>query len=192
MAEILEQLAIRQIVTLMTVETYHRLAELGPDVQPIELIRGVVVNKVDKIGRSQLHIHLIRRLYDLLLDFARTADVFVTKEDPLTLADSEPEPDLAVIAGRSRDYDHIRLTTALFAIEVAVTSLELDRAKAFLYAEADISEYWIVLARQGAVEVCTEPVAGVYQRCRTFRRGEVITCGVLPGLRVDLGELFGE
>ena len=73
-------------------------------------------------------------------------DAFVCKEDPLTLADSEPEPDLAVIDGKIKDYDYIRVTTARLVIEVSVSSLALDRAKAAIYAAAGIPEYWIVLA----------------------------------------------
>lgn len=192
MVAILEEPDIRQMVTLMTVETYHRLSELGPDVQPVELIRGVVIDKIDKMSRSQLHIYLIRRLYDLLLDLAKTAEVFVIKEDPLTLGDSEPEPDLAVIAGRRRDFDHVRLTTALLTIEVAVTSLGLDHAKADLYAEADIPEYWIVLAKRDAVEVYTAPVNGVYTQCRTYRRGETLQSATLPALHVEIDALFAK
>ena len=191
MVDLLEDAAIRRAVTPMTVEMYHRLAELGPDVQPTELIRGIVIDKVDKMSRSQLHIRLIRRLFRLIQAAAQTLEAFVIKEDPLTLTDSEPEPDIAVIEGRETDYDYIRLTTALLAVEVAVSSLSLDRRKAAIYAEAGVLEYWIVLAEREMIEVYTDPVAGIYTRQRTYRRGETVLCGVLPALRVEVDGLFG-
>ena len=190
-ATLLEDTAIRRAVTPMTVEMYHRFGELGPDVQPTELIRGIVVDKVDKASRSQLHIRLIRRLVRLIQAAAQTLEVFVIKEDPLTLTDSEPEPDVAVIRGREEEYDYLRLNAALLTVEVAVSSLALDRMKAAIYAEAGIPEYWIVLAEREMIEVYTGPVEGIYTQQRTYRRGETVSSGVLPALRVEVSALFG-
>ena len=189
---ILEDAAIRRAVAPMSVEMYHRFSELGPDVQPTELIRGIIVDKVDKMSRSQLHIRLIRRLFRLIQAAVATLEVFVVRGEPLTLADSEPEPDVAVISGRETDYDYIRLTTALLVVEVSVSSRALDRVKAAIYAVAGIPEYWIVLAEREMIEVYTGPVDGLYTQRRTYRRGETVGCGVLPALRVEVGALFGE
>ena len=190
MVAILEDAAIRRAVTPMTVEMYHRFSELGPDVQPTELIRGIIIDKVDKVSRSQLHIRLIRRLLELVQAAIAGMDAFVCKEDPLTLADSEPEPDIAVIDGRIKDYGYIRLTTARLVIEVSVSSLALDRMKAAIYAEAGIPEYWVVLAEKETIEVHTGPVEGVYTQRRTYGRGETIVGGALASLTVELAALF--
>ena len=192
MVAILEDAAIRQAVTPMTVEMYHRFSELGPDVQPTELIRGIIIDKVDKMSRSQLHIFLIRTLFRLIRAATETLEVFVSKEDPLTLADSEPEPDVAVIPGHEEDYRLIPVTTALLVVEVSVSSLALDRMKAALYAEADIPEYWTVLAEREMIDVYTVPVDGVYTQRRTYRRGETVASGSVPTLRVEIDALFGQ
>ena len=190
MVAILEDAAIRRAVTPMTVEMYHRFSELGPDVQPTELIRGIIVDKVDKMSRSQLHIRLIRRLLRLIQAAVATLEVFVVREEPLTLADSEPEPDVAVVSGREIDYDYVRLTAALLVVEVSVSSLALDRMKAAIYAEAGIPEYWVVLAEKEMVEVHTAPVEGLYTQRRTYRRGETVACGVVASPAVELDALF--
>ena len=190
-AAILEDAAIRRAVAPMSVEMYHRFSALGPDVQPTELIRGIIVDKVDKMSRSQLHIFLVRTLVRLIQAATRDLEVFVAKEDPLTLTDSEPEPDAAVVPGREEDYRFLRVTTALLAVEVSVSTLALDRQKATIYAEAGIPEYWIVLAEKEMIEVYTGPVDGLYTQRRTYRRGETVGCGVLPALRVEVGALFG-
>lgn len=83
------------------------------------------------------------------------------QEASLQLTDSVPEPDVAVVTGSRQDYDD-KPTTAALVVEVAVTSLAADRAKAALYAEASVGEYWIVLAEVGHVEVYRGLESGVY------------------------------
>ena len=101
-----------------------------------------------------------------------------------------PEPDLAVVLGREEDHIATHPTTALLAVEVAVTSLDLDREKAVLYAEANISEYWIVIGERKVVEVYTAPQDGIYTQRRLYTCVETIKSSALPGLTVDLAALF--
>jgi Uma2 family endonuclease len=77
----------------------------------------------------------------------------VRREDPLTLKDSEPEPDIAVVRGSESEFFHAHPTTAELVIEVAVSSPVLDREAASLYAEAGVKEYWIVLGTTRQIEV---------------------------------------
>ena len=67
------------------------------------------------------------------------------------MRDSEPLPDVCVVAGNVSDFDHRHPSTAELVIEVAVTTAVADREKAAIYAEAGVKEYWIVLPteRQG-------------------------------------------
>ena len=142
--------------------------------------------------RKSSTILLVRALFRLIQAATKNLEVFVAKEDPITLTDSEPEPDVAVIQGREEDYRLVPVTTALLLVEVSVSSLALDRMKAAIYAEAGIPEYWIVLAEREMIEVHTGPVDGLYTQRRTYRRGETVGCGVLPALRVEMDALFGE
>ena len=116
--------------------------------------------------------------------------LLVHKEDPITLADSEPEPDLSVVEGREGDYDNLDPTAARLVIEVAVTTVELDRAKVSIYAEANIPECWLVLGKENAVEVYTDPHDGLYLQRRLYSRAETLTSVTLPALRVELDALF--
>jgi Uma2 family endonuclease len=78
---------------------------------------------------------------------------------PLALdPDSEPEPDVVVVAGGPRDYRHAHPRTALLVVEVADTTLGFDRErKGSLYARAGIAEYWIVNLVEAVVEVYRDP-----------------------------------
>lgn len=106
------------------------------------------------------------------------------------MSDSMPEPDVLVVAGRDSDYRRTHPTTGLLAIEVAVSTVVLDHEKAALYAEANVAEYWIVLANEAAIEVHTLPVEGRYTQRRVYARGETLASAALPALRVELDALF--
>ena len=73
---------------------------------------------------------------------------------------------------------------------MAVTSSALDRAKATLYAEANIPDYWLVDAAAQAVEVYTAPAGNFYAPRRTYRPGKPLVSVALPTLNVDLAALF--
>jgi Uma2 family endonuclease len=78
---------------------------------------------------------------------------------PVSLDDeSEPEPDLAVVPGRPRDYRESHPVTPALAIEVAESSLAFDRGKkGSLFARAGIQDYWIVNLVDRVLEVYRDP-----------------------------------
>src|SRR5436190_9435481 len=95
MAAILEIPEVRQRVSPLSVEEYHRLDEFNENGKRTELIRGIIIEKMSK---TPLHSSVAKRLYDLILR-ALPKGLVVRREDPLTLKDSEPEPDIAVVRG---------------------------------------------------------------------------------------------
>ena len=82
----------------------------------------------------------------------------VRQQAPLALGlDSEPEPDVAVVAGSPEDYDD-HPTTALLVIEISRATLAYDRGtKASLYARAGIRDYWIANLVHRQLEVLRDP-----------------------------------
>ena len=110
----------------------------------------------------------------------------------MKLADSVVLPDLAIVTGSSRDYRQSHPATALLVIEIAVTTLGLDREKAALYAEAGVAEYWLVAAGRKTVEVYTRPSGDQYAQRRVYARGEAVVSTTLPALRVEVSSLFEE
>ena len=128
-------------------------------------------------------------MYDLLFRLV-PAGFIVWREDPLTLADSEPEPDVAVVKGVSEDFDDSHPRTAELVVEVAVSSAALDREMAALYAEAGVVEFWIVVVPERQVEVYRKPLQGRYTEKRVYRSDETIECVGVPGVRVCVSEIF--
>jgi Uma2 family endonuclease len=114
----------------------------------------------------------------------------VRKEDPLTVADSEPEPDVSVVTGKREDYAEAHPSTALLVVEVAVTSESSDRELIPVYAGAGVAEFWIILAAKQQIECFTVPSGEVYLESRVYGPGDVLTSGVLPGFALRVAELF--
>src|SRR3954469_10789380 len=88
------------VLARITVEDFHRIAELGIYDKRAELIRGVVFQKP---ATSPLHRQTSKRLYDRFLALG-LLDVNVFIEAPLTLKDSEPLPDVFIAAGAEADF----------------------------------------------------------------------------------------
>ena len=186
MSAILDLPEVRARVSRLSVEAYEALAEMGALEKRTELIRGVIFKKMSK---SPLHSKLIKRIFKALLALESAGFVAFT-ERPLRLADSEPEPDAMVVRGQESDFDAKHPTTAELVVEVAVSSPALDRENASLYAEAGVSEYWIVLATEGRIEAYRQPENGLYQQKRLYSVGEILTCESVPGLQAVLADWF--
>src|SRR6266496_1506810 len=159
MTAILEIPEVRQRVSPLSVEEYHRLDEYNENGRRTELIRGIVIEKMSK---SPLHSGISKRLYDRIAAML-PKEFVIRREDPLTLAHSEPEPDISVVRGSEADFFQAHPTTADLVIEVAISSPALDRANAELYAEAGVKEYWIVLGLEQVVETYCRPRDGRFQ-----------------------------
>jgi Uma2 family endonuclease len=186
MAAILDIPEVRQRISRLSVEEYHRLDELNENGHRTELIRGIVIEKMSK---SPLHRTVSAILYESLL--AQLPQGYtVWKQEPLTLADSEPEPDISVTRGHKRDFASAHPGTAELAIEVAVSSPALDRENASLYAEAGVKEYWIVLGNERKVEVYRRPEQGSYLEKVVVEQSEILECSSLSGVRIRISDLF--
>ena len=181
MTALLELPAIRKRAKRFSVEEYHQLGEL-----PIELLRGTIVEKMPK---SPLHQFYVERLREILTGQI-SPEFCVRQEGPLTFADSEPEPDVAVVRGSHADFRMKHPSTAELAVEVAVSSMEIDRVKASIYAEAGVREYWIVCPEEKCVEIFRDPHPDGYARAEVVSAPGVIESSALPGVRVDFGRLL--
>ena len=146
-----------------TVEQYHEMIDAGilGENDRIEFLEGGILHMSPKGPRHVFAVQeLAARLAPLL-----PADWHLRTQDPLTLADSEPEPDLAIVRGARRDYAarHPGAAEVGLVIEVADSSLEFDRSvKLRIYAAAGIAVYWVVNLDQQSIEVYRElaPVTG--------------------------------
>jgi Uma2 family endonuclease len=123
----------------------------------VELLDGWLV---DKMTKKPPHRIATRRALEVLLGVV-PAGWYVDSHEPIVTADSEPEPDLAVLRGKIGDYSASNppACAVVLVVEVADDSLARDRAtKGSIYARARIPAYWIVNVVDRWIEVYTAPV----------------------------------
>src|SRR5258708_10414916 len=124
-SQMLEIPEVRARISPVTVAQYHQFPEFNENGRRTELIRGVII---EKMSTPPLHSSIAKLLYDHLLTVA-PPDYSVRQDQPLTLRDSEPEPDIAVVRGTLQDYRTRHPATAAVVIEIAISSVHLDREK---------------------------------------------------------------
>jgi len=140
-----------------TVETYLALVEEGvltPE-DRVELLEGLIVARSPHTPEHAAAVYHAARTLELAI-----GDRAVVRGQLSLIAGtrSVPEPDVAVIAGSPRDFDHVHPRDAVLVMEVSGESLAADRlTKSRVYAGAGVPEYWIINLRDDCVEVYAEP-----------------------------------
>lgn len=168
----------------LDVTTYDQMVASGAlEGQRVELLEGLIV---DMSPQSPRHSAVL----EVLVRHFRHTESWLRVQLPLAIPpDSEPEPDLALVAKRPPADRHPR--TALLVIEVAVSSHAIDRGvKSQLYARAGVPVYWLIDVPCRVIEVRTHPCADGYERCQIYPEG---ACAPAPADDVedlDVATLF--
>lgn len=152
----------------------------------VELLRGELV---EMSPQGPMHSEVIHRLLEQLIG-ALAGRARIRVQAPLAVSDrSEPEPDLALV--RNRDYGDQHPTDALLVVEVAATSIAIDRdVKAALYAAADIPEYWVIDLNERSIEVYSHPRDGQYWTVSRRRVGDTLQPGALPDIVLSVASII--
>jgi Uma2 family endonuclease len=183
-------MATEPVPRRFTVDDYHQMAEAGilREDDRVELINGEILEMSPIGGR---HVARVNRITRILVE--RLGDIaIVSIQNPIRLGQyQEPEPDVAVIRGRSYGDELPGTEDVLFLMEVSSTSLAFDRGtKLPLYATARIPEVWLVDIPGEAIERDTNPVGDTYSVTVRVGRGEAIESTVLPNLRLRTNDVF--
>ena len=173
-----------------TREEYDRLVASG-GFQPesrVQLIRGEIVEMAPQGAGHATSIRLTQTLLERLF----TPGYEVRGQLPLALGQwSEPEPDVAAVRGAIEDYRDAHPANAVLVVEVADATLEFDRTrKQQIYADAGITEYWIVNLVDGVLEVYRNPQGGVYQQTLRLNPDDVVAPLTSPSARVRVSNLL--
>jgi Uma2 family endonuclease len=172
----------------LSVEQYHAIARAGilDDDAPVELLEGWLVEKMTKHPPHTITTRRVRRA----LEGAVPAGCYVDSQEPITTADSEPEPDVLVAREEVADdiSRHPGPGDVAMVVEVADNTLRRDRGrKKRIYARAGIPVYWIVNLVERRIEVYTDPTGPVekpdYRQRHVFGLADTIAV-VLDGSEV--------
>ena len=174
----------------LSVEQYHQMIRLGilSDDDPVELLDGWLVYKMPKNPPHRATTKLTRNALEAVIP----EGWYVDTQEPITLADSEPEPDVVVVRGNTRDYLDRHPGAADIALIIEVADSTLDRecpgdtlreriSKQRLYARAGIPIYWIINLPEKQIEVYTEPVVAeesIYQRRQDYQLSDEVPVAI--------------
>jgi Uma2 family endonuclease len=168
----------------MSVEDVYRMVDAGilGETDRVELIDGVLVD-VSPPGPE--HSTLVSRLTRHFVMGCPDWDVRI--QDVLLVEGGFVLPDLMVVERLAPDRHP---ATAVLVVEVSITTVRHDSAKARRYARAGVGEYWLVDVARRSVRVHHEPGPEGYGRVVAHGDGAVLPApaGAPP---VVLGDLLG-
>lgn len=172
-----------------SVAEYHRIVEAGLlNNRRIELLAGELV---ELSPETPYHANCNNKVYKyLLLLFDSLADV--RSGHPITLSDSEPEPDIVLAQLPETRYDerHPYPKDIYLLIEISYSTLEYDLAqKKQAYAEAGIFEYWIIDLKHRQLIVFRDPENGDYQHQSKVSRGTIQPIA-FPEIQLEIDRLL--
>ena len=129
---------IQKHLARLTVDQYEAMVDSGvfTKCDRFTLINGFLVSKVPKNPR---HTFVAKTLGRKLRELIPSVWDFRI-EDAVRLPDSEPEPDVSVARGDIEDFmdRHPGPADLAMVVEVAATSISMDRQMALVYGRAGI------------------------------------------------------
>ncbi len=172
-----------------SVEEYHRMVEAGIlRGRSVELLAGEIV---EMSPETPIHYTTAKRGAKYLEELL-SGKADVRFNGPITLTDSEPEPDIAVVRLPESAYNdrHPNPQDIFWIVEVAKTSLKKDlEVKAAIYAMAAIQEYWVLDLSAKHIIVFRNPQADKYIEEYTIAEG-TITSLAFPDVSVSVKRLL--
>ncbi len=175
------------------VDEFRRMTEAGilPEESGWEIIDGFLI---DKMTIGSKHASVVRRLEKF---FERNFGdkTIVSGQNPIHLDEyNEPEPDVALLKPRADFYaeSHPKPADVLLLVEVSDSTVEYDREiKKRLYAEAEITEFWLVDLKNDTIEVYSQPKNGSYYSAQTLEAGETVKSTAIENLTLSINEVLG-
>lgn len=161
----------------LTVTDYHKMIDAGilKEGEPVELLEGYLVKKMSHNTPHGVTVQKLTKRLVLLAPPGWEARCQL----PVTLPESEPEPDGVLVRGDEATFaNHHPLPTEIgLVVEVADSSLQLDRReKRRIYAQAGIPVYWVINVADRQIEVYTDPDTSVnppaYQTRTDYKPGD--------------------
>lgn len=172
-----------------SISDWHKLIESGIlDDKNVEFLEGEIISMAPEgIPHSATNREIDEYLRELLKDRA-----YISQAHPITLINSEPEPDIAILHLPKQNYRtrHPHAEDIYWLIEVSQTTLNFDLTnKAQIYAQNGIAEYWVIDLNNKQVIVHTQPVNNQYQKVKKFKTGSINPIA-FPDLEVNLNQLL--
>ena len=188
-----------------TVEDYHQIIESGVlEGKSVELLEGAIITVSPE---SPLHTTInylaVNYLRKLISDLA-----VIREAHPITLDNSEPEPDIAIVAAPYTKYisrhpyaediywlievrpraDVRRKGTRTFEVANKTLTKDLEE-KSVIYARNGIIEYWVIDLVNNKLWVLTNPQNNGYINKQEFKSGQINPVA-FPNIELEVEKLL--
>ncbi|WP_107670572.1 Uma2 family endonuclease [Cyanothece sp. BG0011] len=177
------------IIYKWSIDEWHELVNSGIlEGKPVELLEGDIIEmSPEGIEHSYTNQSVSDYLRDLLKGKAQ-----IRESHPITLDNSEPEPDIAIVRLPETIYRHHHPypQDIYWLIEVSNKTLKKDlEQKIITYARNKIPEYWVIDLKNKKLIVHTQPQNNNYSEITEYLSGK-ITSQAFPYIEINLGKLL--
>ena len=171
------------------IEQWHELVNSGVlEGLPVELLEGDIVEmSPEGIPHRNTNHRVVKYLRKLLENMAE-----VYEAHPITLDNSESQPDISIVRLPESIYDnhHPYAEDIYWLVEVSNRTLTKDlEIKTVTYARNGIPEYWVVDLKNKQLIVHTQPDKDKYLQVVTYNKGTV-TPQAFPNCPIPLNKLL--
>ena len=172
-----------------TVEDYHQIIASGVlEGKSVELLAGEILTMSPE---KPIHSSRIDTVADYLREILQ-GTAKVREAHPVTLDNSEPEPDIAVVRFEADNYAtrHPYPQDIYWLIEVANVTLNKDLDdKSIIYAENGIPEYWVIDLPHNKLWLFTQPKQNGYANKQEIVTGQINPVS-FPDIRIEVSKLL--
>jgi Uma2 family endonuclease len=172
-----------------SIADWHELIESGVLAERrVELLEGEIIEmSPEGPMHSSTNYSVAEYLRDLLRDKA-----IIREAHPITLDNSEPETDIAVVHSPYSNYftRHPYPQDVYWLVEISNRTLKSDlEQKSITYARNGIPEYWVIDLVNKQLVVHTQPTNNFYSQIQTLTAG-TITPQAFSTLAIALDKLL--
>ncbi|MGK7953531.1 MAG: Uma2 family endonuclease [Xenococcaceae cyanobacterium] len=172
-----------------SIAKWHELVETGVlEDQPVELLEGEIIQMSPE---GVPHTYTNRCFADYLREMLKGL-AYISENHPITLDNSEPEPDIAIVRLPATIYreHHPYAEDIYWLIEISKNTLTIDlTTKANLYARNGIPEYWVIDLVNRRLIVHTQPQSTHYDQLVEYNVG-VVSTQAFPEIKIALDQLL--
>jgi Uma2 family endonuclease len=171
------------------IEDWHRLVDSGVlENKQVELLEGEIIQvSPESPMHSSTNYSVAKYLRSTLQN-----QVVIREAHPITLDNSEPEPDIAIVAAPYTTYfaRHPYPQDIYLLIEISNKTLKIDlEQKSKIYARNGIPEYWVIDLINHKVWVHTQPEQDMYIQITEYSSGIIIP-STFPDLKIPVEQLI--
>jgi Uma2 family endonuclease len=172
-----------------SIADWHELIDSGVLAEHrVELLEGEII---EMSPEGAMHSSTNYAVAEYLRDLLR-ARAIIREAHPITLDNSEPEPDIAIVYSPYTNYftRHPYPQDIYWLVEIYSRTLKSDlEKKSLTYARNGIPEYWVIDLINKQLVVHTQPINNSYAQIQSFTTGTIIP-QAFPDLAIALEQLL--